>query len=61
MPTGNWQNWTPPYSRLDTFTRHEPYPNHELKDTYVGGVKKPKKKDAKALYRSLRNRWDREV
>jgi hypothetical protein len=63
MPTGNWQNWKPPFSRLDTFTRHEPFPNRELKNTYIDSPtgKKAKKRNAKDYYRALRTRWDREV
>ena len=48
---------------MDVFTRHEPFPSRELKNTYIGSPtgKKPRKKNVKDYYRALRNRWDREV
>lgn len=59
MPNGisNWTKYHLPWAKLDTFTRHEPFPSEELKATYVGGTKKPKKRDRKACVTALEKRW----
>ncbi|MEK7765284.1 MAG: hypothetical protein AAB368_03505 [bacterium] len=55
----NWTKFKWPYAPLDTFTRSEPFPSSELKDTYVGGTKKPRRRDAKVGFNALRKRWNK--
>ena len=55
----NWQNWKMPWSRLDTFTRHEPFPSEELKATYVTGMRKPRRGDRKLALTALEQRWEK--
>jgi len=56
MSLKNWTNFHTPGEPLKNFTRSEPK-NEWLKDTYVGGTKKPRRKrDAKAGARALRAR-----
>ena len=56
--TSNWTNFKWPGAKLDTFTRHEPFPSEELKATYITGMKKPKKRDRKDYYQALEARWN---
>jgi len=53
MSTKNWCNFKTPFEKLDRFTRHMPFPSEELKDTYIDGYRKPKKKDAKLGFKAL--------
>ena len=53
----NWKNFKTPFAPLDEFTRHEPFPSEELKATYVGGRKKPKKANRTLLSQTLEKRW----
>ena len=58
MSLKNWQNFQFPGAPLKNFTRSEPH-NDWLKDTYVGGTKKPKrKKDARTAAMALKRRWE---
>ncbi len=54
----NWTQFKWPGAPLKEFTRSEPH-NEWLKDTYVGGTKKPRrKKDAKTAAKALKKRWE---
>ena len=58
MSLSNWTNFHSPGESLKNFTRSEPH-NEWLKDTYVGGTKKPKRrKDAKTAAMALKKRWE---
>lgn len=58
MSTKNWKNFKWPYERMDRFTRSEPFPSGQIKDTYITGMGKPRKKDTKMQYNALRKRWE---
>lgn len=57
MSTRNWKQFKWPYERMDVFTRSEPFPGDQLKDTYITGMGKPRKKDTKMAYNAMRKRW----
>ena len=57
MSTKNWKNFKWPFERMDVFTRSEPFPGNQLKDTTVTGLGKPRKKDTKMMYNAMRKRW----
>lgn len=57
MALKNWKNFKWPYERMDVFTRSEPFPSEQIKDTYITGMGKPRKKDTKNYYDALRKRW----
>jgi hypothetical protein len=57
MSLSNWTNYKMPFQRLDVFTRHEPFPSEELKATYIGGTRRPRKKDRSILAQALERRW----
>lgn len=56
MSTKNWRNFKHPFEKLDKFTRHMPFPSEELKDTYIDGYRRPRKKDAKLGWKALLKR-----
>ena len=35
----NWKHFKKPFESMSTFTRHEPFPSGEVKDTYIDGRK----------------------
>jgi hypothetical protein len=44
----NWKHFKKPFSKMSNFTRHEPFPSDEVKDTYIDGRKsKPGRRDMK--------------
>ena len=57
MSLKNWQNFKWPYERMSRFTASEPFPGEQLKDTYITGMGKPRKKDTKMMYNAMRLRW----
>lgn len=57
MSLRNWKNFKWPYERMDRFTRSEPFPSEQIKDTYITGMGKPRKKNTKNMYDALRKRW----
>jgi len=57
VSTKNWKNFKWPFERMDVFTRSEPFPGTQLKDTTVTGLGKPRKKDTKMMYNAMRKRW----
>lgn len=52
----NWKHFRWPYEPLKNFTRSEPFPSDELKATYIDGMRKPRKRDAKAGAMALARR-----
>ena len=59
MSLSNWQNFQWPGASLKNFTRSEPH-NEWIKDTYVGGLRKPtKKRDGKMAAKALKKRWEK--
>lgn len=59
MSTRNWKNFKWPFERMDVFTRSEPFPGEEIKDTYITGMGKPRKKNTKMMYNALAKRWQK--
>jgi len=58
MSLKNWTKFHWPGEPLKNFTRSEPH-NEWIKDTYVGGRKKPRRKrDAKLGAQALKARWE---
>jgi hypothetical protein len=55
---GNWTKFHSPGEPLKNFTRSEPH-NEWIKDTYVGGLRKPtKKRNGKMAAKALKKRWE---
>ena len=44
---------------METFTRSEPFPSDEIKDTYITGMGKPRKRNTKMMYNALAKRWQK--
>jgi|GEM_PF-1561033 len=59
MSLKNWKQFKWPYEQMRVFTSSEPFPGDELKDTYITGMGKPRKKDTKMAYDAMRKRWTR--
>lgn len=59
MSTRNWKNFKWPYEQMSRFTRSEPFPSDAIKDTYITGMGKPRKKDTKMMYNAMQKRWVR--
>ncbi len=58
MSLSNWTKFHSPGEPLKNFTRSEPH-NEWLKDTYVGGTRKPtRKKNGKLAALALKKRWE---
>lgn len=55
--TSNWTQFKWPFAPLSTFTRSEPFPSSEMKNTYVGGTHRPGARARKHGFAALKKRW----